>query len=122
MKLSLVVPETRSVRRVAELAGRAEALGVHGMFLGTAFGFDPIVALTLAGSATTRLQLGTSIVPTWTRHPLVMAQDAATGSYDTLGAVSTDFRRFEIIAFDQYGYFSQSISLTSASTALSGLR
>lgn len=80
MKLSLVVPETRSVRRVTELAMRAEALGVDGMFLGTAFGFDPIVALALAGTATTRLQLGTSIVPTWTRHPLVMAQGAATAN------------------------------------------
>jgi len=80
VKLSLVVPETRSVRRVAELATRADALGVHGMFLGTAFGFDPIVALALAGPATTRLQLGTSIVPTWTRHPLVMAQGAATAN------------------------------------------
>ncbi len=80
MKLSVVVPETRSLRRVEELARRAETLGLHGLFLGTAFGFDPILALALAGPATSRLQLGTSVVPTWTRHPLVMAQDAATAN------------------------------------------
>ena len=80
MKLSVIVPETRSVGQVAALAGRAKALGLHGLFLGTGFGFDPIVALALAGASTTRLQLGTSIVPTWTRHPLVMAQGAATAN------------------------------------------
>ena len=37
-----------------------------------------------------------------------------TGTLDTFGAVSTQFRRFESIAFDQYGYFSQSIALTAA--------
>jgi len=36
------------------------------------------------------------------------------GTVDTIGAVSTQFRRFESIAFDQYGYFSQSIHLTAA--------
>lgn len=80
MNLSLVLAETRSVDRVAELAARADSDGFHGLFLGTAFGFDPILALALAGSHTNRLLLGTSIVPTWTRHPLVMAQDAATAN------------------------------------------
>ena len=55
------------------------------------------------------LLIGNSLAP--------VPQNAATGSYDTLGAVSTDFRRFESIAFDQYGYFSQSVALTSASVA-----
>ncbi len=36
-----------------------------------------------------------------------------TGTTDLTGAVSTQFRRFESIAFDQYGYFSQSLALTS---------
>jgi 5,10-methylenetetrahydromethanopterin reductase len=80
VKLSLVSAETRSVHRVAELAERAERFGFHGLFLGTAFGFDPITALAIAGTRTSRLMLGTSIVPTWTRHPLVMAQDAATAN------------------------------------------
>jgi hypothetical protein len=36
-----------------------------------------------------------------------------TGTTDLTGAVSTEFRRFESIAFDQFGYFSQSLALTS---------
>ncbi len=35
---------------------------------------------------------------------------------DQTGAVSTDLRRFEDIAFDHYGYFSQDIGLSSTTT------
>ena len=35
---------------------------------------------------------------------------------DQSGAVSTDLRRFEDIAFDQYGYFSQSVGLAPVTT------
>jgi 5,10-methylenetetrahydromethanopterin reductase len=74
----MLFPETRSLAAVRELSVRTEAQGFHGMWLGSAFGFDPITALALAGAATERLQLGVAVVPTWPRHPLVMAQQAAT--------------------------------------------
>jgi F420-dependent oxidoreductase-like protein len=80
MRLSLLFPETRSIDAVAALARRADALGVHGMFLGAAFGFDPVMALALAGGATERVLLGTAVVPTWPRHPVVAAQQAATAN------------------------------------------
>jgi len=44
----------------------------------------------------------------------------AVGTTDTLGAVTTQFRRFESIAFDQYGYFSQSVALTAATGTTNG--
>jgi F420-dependent oxidoreductase-like protein len=80
MKLSVLFPESRDVRRVVELAARCDDLGFHGLFLGSAFGFDPIMALAAAGPATSRILLGTAVVPTWPRHPLVMAQQAATAN------------------------------------------
>ena len=43
-----------------------------------------------------------------------------TGTTDTLGAVTTQFRRFESVAFDQYGYFSQSVALTAAAGTSNG--
>jgi F420-dependent oxidoreductase-like protein len=85
MKLSLLFPETRSITAVAELAAATEAQGFHGMWLGSAFGFDPIMALALAGPATSTIQLGVAVVPTWPRHPVVMAQQAATASAATAG-------------------------------------
>ncbi|MBV9662341.1 MAG: TIGR03564 family F420-dependent LLM class oxidoreductase [Actinobacteria bacterium] len=80
MKLSVIFPETRDLGRVVELAQGCEEAGLHGMWLGSAFGFDPVMALALAGPHTSRIQLGTSVVPTWPRHPVVMAQQAATAN------------------------------------------
>ena len=85
MKLSLLFPETRSLTVVRDLAARTEEQGFTGIWLGSAFGFDPIMALALAGDATTTLELGVAVVPTWPRHPLVMAQQAATASAATGG-------------------------------------
>jgi F420-dependent oxidoreductase-like protein len=80
MKLSLLFPETRRLPVVRELAARTEAQGFHGMWIGSAFGFDPFVALALAGPATSTVELGVAVVPTWPRHPVVMAQQAASAS------------------------------------------
>jgi F420-dependent oxidoreductase-like protein len=78
MKISLLFPETRRLSAVTELAQRTEAQGFGGMWIGSAFGIDPFVALSLAGAATATIPLGVAVVPTWPRHPFVMAQSAAT--------------------------------------------
>ena len=53
---------------------------------------------------------------------LAPATVTGSGSLDNLalGAVKTPFRRFESIAFDQYGYFSQSVGLTSTTSTTTG--
>lgn len=80
MKLSLLFPETRSLGAVRDLAVATEAQGFHGLWLGSAFGFDPVMALALAGPATERLALGVAVIPSWPRHPVVAAQQAATAN------------------------------------------
>jgi F420-dependent oxidoreductase-like protein len=80
MKLSVIFAESRDVNQVVELAHGCEEAGISGMWLGTGFGFDPITALAIAGTQTSTIALGTSVVPTWPRHPLVMAQQAATAN------------------------------------------
>ena len=65
---------------VRDLARDTEARGFHGMWLGSAFGFDPVMALALAGSATSRVALGVAVIPSWPRHPVVAAQQAATAN------------------------------------------
>jgi F420-dependent oxidoreductase-like protein len=80
VNISLLFPETRSISAVRDLAVRTEEQGFAGMWLGSAFGFDPIMALALAGGSTSTVQLGVAVVPTWPRHPLVMAQQGATAS------------------------------------------
>ncbi len=80
MRISLLFPETRSLEAVRALAISTEEQGFCGMWLGSAFGVDPIMALALAGGSTSTIELGVAVVPTWPRHPLVMAQQAATAS------------------------------------------
>jgi alkanesulfonate monooxygenase SsuD/methylene tetrahydromethanopterin reductase-like flavin-dependent oxidoreductase (luciferase family) len=55
----------------------AERDGFTSMWFAGAIGVDPLVILPLAGRATEKIELGTSIVQTYPRHPVLMAQTAA---------------------------------------------
>jgi F420-dependent oxidoreductase-like protein len=65
---------------IAEVQGqiqRAEELGVHAAWM-TSGGasLDSMTCFAASAAATTDIKLGTSIVPTYPRHPLVMVQQA----------------------------------------------
>jgi 5,10-methylenetetrahydromethanopterin reductase len=62
---------------IAEVV-QAEADGFASYWASQTFGFDTLTALTLAGRATNRIELGTAVIPTYPRHPFVMAQQALT--------------------------------------------
>lgn len=49
------------------------------------FGPDAITALAVAGDRVDGIRLGTSVVPTWPRHPMMLAQQALTASQATGG-------------------------------------
>jgi F420-dependent oxidoreductase-like protein len=57
----------------AELQGFAAAWSVH-----FSRGVDALSVLAVAGSRTSRIDLGVGVVPTYPRHPLALAQQAAT--------------------------------------------
>ncbi|MFN8640929.1 MAG: TIGR03564 family F420-dependent LLM class oxidoreductase [Candidatus Binatia bacterium] len=59
-------------------AQRAERDGFASGWFANVFGVDAIMAAALCGRATTRLELGTAVVPTYPRHPAAMAQQALT--------------------------------------------
>ena len=65
-----------SVDRMVELAVEAEADGFATMWYPSAVGGDPLVTIALAGRATTTLELGTSVLQTYTSHPALMANRA----------------------------------------------
>ena len=65
---------------IAEIQGniqRAEELGIHAAWM-TAGGtsLDSMTCFAASAAATTKIKLGTSIVPTYPRHPLVTVQQA----------------------------------------------
>jgi len=83
MKIGLSAGGTldRMVAQVQE----AEAEGFSSMWFAGGVGVDPLTVIAVAGRATERIELGTSIIPTYPRHPLAMAQQAA-GVQQAIGA------------------------------------
>ena len=59
-------------------AKRAEADGFASGWFASIFGFDAIMLAALCARETTRIELGTAVVPTFPRHPIAMAQQAMT--------------------------------------------
>ncbi len=58
-------------------ASEAERLGLASAWVPhVPWSFDALTALALAATATTTIDLGTAVVPTYSRHPLAMAQQA----------------------------------------------
>ena len=55
-------------------AERAEREGFASGWLANVFGIDAITACALAGIRTSKIELGTAVVPTYPRHPFAMAQ------------------------------------------------
>jgi F420-dependent oxidoreductase-like protein len=62
---------------LAEIRATEEA-GFATAWVPNIFGFDAITLSALAGSVTSRIEIGTAVVPTFSRHPFYMAQQAAT--------------------------------------------
>ena len=66
-------PETTVAGLIAR-AQKMEQLGFDTFWMANMFGLDAMTALALVGQATQRIKLGTAVVPSYPRHPLVMAQ------------------------------------------------
>ena len=56
----------------------SEQLGFTSYWLAQTGLADAFGVLGIAGRTTSRIELGTAVVPTWTRHPQVMAAGALT--------------------------------------------
>jgi F420-dependent oxidoreductase-like protein len=80
-----------TVDRLIDNAVKAEADGFSSVWFPGGGGLDPLVLLPLVGRATSRIELGTSIVQTYPRHPVLMAQQAAA-----VGAAIGDGSRFTL--------------------------
>ena len=66
-------------------AQRAERDGFASGWFANIFGMDAMTAVALCGRATSRIELGTAVVPTYPRHPAAMAQQALSTQAATKG-------------------------------------
>jgi len=72
---------------------RAEQAGFSSAWLANIFSLDALTVLALAGGRTTRIELGTAVVPTYPRHPHALAQQAATVNLATGGRLALGIGR-----------------------------
>jgi len=68
----------RTIDDVIASARKAEAAGFASFWLPQIFGMDAISVLAIVGREVPRLDLGTAVVPTYPRHPMMLAQQALT--------------------------------------------
>ena len=63
--------------QIVRQAQRAEQDGFTSLWYAGAVAGDPMIAIALAGRATSTIELGTSVLPTYTCHPVLQATRAA---------------------------------------------
>ena len=95
MRIGLMVGSDRERPRAHRLAGlladgrACEDAGFASFWVPQVPGYlDALTVVALLGQSTTRIEIGTAVVPIQTRHPLIMAQQALTTQIACTGRFS----------------------------------
>jgi 5,10-methylenetetrahydromethanopterin reductase len=84
---------------------RAADDGFTSAWMSNIFGLDALTALAVAGSQVPGIELGTAVVPTYPRHPAVLAQQALTASLALGGRLALGIGlSHQIVIENMYGY------------------
>jgi F420-dependent oxidoreductase-like protein len=75
----------RTIDDVIAAARETEAAGFASFWLPQIFGMDAISLLAIVGREVPRIELGTAVVPTYPRHPMMLAQQTLTTQAATSG-------------------------------------
>jgi F420-dependent oxidoreductase-like protein len=79
--------------------------GFASAWLSNIFGLDALTALAVAGNQVPGIELGTAVVPTYPRHPAVLAQQALTAALAVGGRLTLGIGlSHRIVIEDMYGY------------------
>ena len=70
--------EAQALSKLTDQVRRAADDGFASVWLANIFGLEALTALAVAGSQVPGIELGTAVVPTYPRHPAVLAQQALT--------------------------------------------
>jgi F420-dependent oxidoreductase-like protein len=78
MKIAEFAGGVSTVEGQVESIVNAENDGFDGIWFGQIFGPDVLTVLAMGAQKTSRIELGTCVVPTYPRHPHMLAQQALT--------------------------------------------
>src|SRR6266851_4178534 len=95
----------QALDRLRDQLKRAADDGFASAWVSNIFGLDALTALAVAGSQVPEIDLGTAVVPTYPRHPAVLAQQALTVAAATGGRLTLGIGlSHKIVIEDMYGY------------------
>ncbi|MEO7397474.1 MAG: TIGR03564 family F420-dependent LLM class oxidoreductase [Ilumatobacteraceae bacterium] len=69
---------TGTIDQLVDEATQVEADGFASFWVSQIFGHDALTVLAIVGREVPRIELGTGVVPTYPRHPVMLAQQALT--------------------------------------------
>jgi 5,10-methylenetetrahydromethanopterin reductase len=81
MRIGTMAADPSGDQAIAQLTDqlrRADDDGFASFWLSNIFGLEALTSLAVAGSQVPGIELGTAVVPTYPRHPAVLAQQALT--------------------------------------------
>src|ERR1700752_1544702 len=108
MRIGSIGAETggdQALGKLADQLRRAADDGFASVWMSNIFGLDALTALAVAGSQVPGIELGTAVVPTYPRHPVVLAQQAMTVATAVGGRRAPGFGlSHKIVIEDMYGY------------------
>jgi len=81
-------PSGTGVNGLVDAAIKAEQLEFDGIWYPQLNNVDALTVIGLASNNTSKIQMGTAVIPIFTRHPLVMAQQAMTVQIAASGRLS----------------------------------
>ncbi len=106
--LRIGINGTGSLKRldgVIEAARRAEADGFDSFWIAQIFELDALTTLAVVGREVPRIELGTAVVPTYPRHPMMLAGQALTVQAATGGGLALGIGlSHRIVIEDLWGY------------------
>ncbi|GAA3834027.1 TIGR03564 family F420-dependent LLM class oxidoreductase [Sphaerisporangium flaviroseum] len=108
MRIGLYLNESSgpdAIAKMGEKIARAADDGFASAWVSNIFGLDALTALAVAGSQVPGIELGTAVVPTYPRHPAVLAQQALTTGTALGGRLALGIGlSHQIVIENMYGY------------------
>ena len=108
MRIGTSVAETSGPDALSQLADQLRAAvddGFASAWMSNIFGLEALTSLAVAGGQVPGIELGTAVVPTYPRHPAVLAQQALTTDLAVGGRLVLGIGlSHQIVIQDMYGY------------------
>lgn len=108
MRIGIFLGEAAGPDPIADLVGRTRQVAEDGLpsaWIPHIFGVDALIALAIMGREVPGIEVGSAVIPTYPRHPLLMAQQALTTQAATGGRLALGIGlSHQVVIEGMFGY------------------